>query len=345
MATLFEQFDDLRVTAGDLTRPSEFTLTGIVRNEMYFLPDFLAHYRSLGVDRFVFVDDASTDGTSDFLASQPDTITLRSQWRFGDRAGNVKPELGQGSRFRMIVVWRNLLLAKFGMDRWSLHVDVDEFLDLPPGMGLADVTALADREGARVVWSVMPDVYPETVDELLEMGHQARLDLSREWFFDGTRHLKLVGTGKPKRVYSGSRARLMSEFGLIEGGGAHLAHIRKILGLGPPPYNSIRKPALIKWAADTVMPSSHDINLTGSPSILLPLRHFKFSGAAGPRIEWALKSGGYSGGSKQYKDLERLLVAIKKSGSSFLCAKSVVTGSFQDYVRTGNARLPSRTEP
>ena len=43
-----------------------------VRNEIVRLPHFLAHYRKLGVNHFLFVDNDSDDGTTAFLAEQPD---------------------------------------------------------------------------------------------------------------------------------------------------------------------------------------------------------------------------------------------------------------------------------
>ena len=39
-----------------------------VRNEMIRLPYFLDHYRGLGVDHFLIVDNGSDDGTAAFLA-------------------------------------------------------------------------------------------------------------------------------------------------------------------------------------------------------------------------------------------------------------------------------------
>ena len=39
-------------------------------------PAFLAHYRRLGADRFVILDDRSTDGTVAFLAAQPDVMVV-----------------------------------------------------------------------------------------------------------------------------------------------------------------------------------------------------------------------------------------------------------------------------
>ena len=45
--------DDLRVVYGADVPPSGFTLLAILRNEIFFLPAFLKHYRSLGIQRFV----------------------------------------------------------------------------------------------------------------------------------------------------------------------------------------------------------------------------------------------------------------------------------------------------
>ena len=79
-----EDFDDFRVLGRDLSAHPGFTLTSVVKNEMFFLPAFLAHYRALGVRRFVFLDDRSTGGTRQYLLEQPEGMVLGSGRRFGD---------------------------------------------------------------------------------------------------------------------------------------------------------------------------------------------------------------------------------------------------------------------
>ncbi len=64
MHSTLEKYDDFAIASRDLTDTPGFTLTGLLHNEMHFLPPFLDHYRKLGVGRFIFVDDRSTDGTS-----------------------------------------------------------------------------------------------------------------------------------------------------------------------------------------------------------------------------------------------------------------------------------------
>ena len=43
---------------------------------------FLSHYRSLGVKRFVFIDDNSNDGTREFLFEQSDCMVLGSSYTY-----------------------------------------------------------------------------------------------------------------------------------------------------------------------------------------------------------------------------------------------------------------------
>jgi len=80
----FSAFDDLSIVSGRIQPGAPVTLLTIVHNEMFFLPAFLAHYRSLGIEQFVVLDDASTDGTQSFLAQQPDVVVVKSSYRYGD---------------------------------------------------------------------------------------------------------------------------------------------------------------------------------------------------------------------------------------------------------------------
>jgi glycosyltransferase involved in cell wall biosynthesis len=45
-------------------------------NEMRMLPFFFRHYEPL-VDKIVFYDDGSTDGTLDLLAAKPNNVEVR----------------------------------------------------------------------------------------------------------------------------------------------------------------------------------------------------------------------------------------------------------------------------
>ena len=54
-------------------KEKDFPLIFVIHNGRRFLPSFLKHYRSLGVTRFLCVDDASTDGTKEYLLDEEKT--------------------------------------------------------------------------------------------------------------------------------------------------------------------------------------------------------------------------------------------------------------------------------
>lgn len=93
----------------------------IARNEAYFLPHLLRHYRGLGVREFWFLDDPSTDGTREYLLAQPDCAVVSANLRYGDSVGDV--------RFGVVV--KTLLPRELLRGRWVLGVEADEFLVLP----------------------------------------------------------------------------------------------------------------------------------------------------------------------------------------------------------------------
>ncbi len=97
--------------------PAGPILFSTVRNEAVRLPYFLEYYRNLGVVHFLIVDNASTDGTGDYLREQSDV----SLWQTGASY--------KASRYG--VDWLNALLARHGPGRWILVIDPDEFLVYP----------------------------------------------------------------------------------------------------------------------------------------------------------------------------------------------------------------------
>ena len=55
----------------------------VVRDEAYFLPFLLEHYRRLGVEHFLFYDDKSSDGSRELLEAQPDCAVVTSDIPYG----------------------------------------------------------------------------------------------------------------------------------------------------------------------------------------------------------------------------------------------------------------------
>ena len=333
----YEACDDLTILANDLTASRGMTLCGPIRNEIYFLPAFLEHYRKLGVERFILLDDRSEDGTRDYLATQPDVMILGSEWRFGDTFFPTTGPLA-GRRRRMVHIWRTLMMQKFCIGRWALCLDADEFISLPTGWRFQDLIAKLPREGAHAITGVMLDTYPENISEL---HVDNSFNPMGNWYVDGYRHVspRFYKTGF-RTLYPGARARLLHDLGLVKE--TRLRMLKRIVLRRSryPKFNSIVKTVLMKWKFDSAFLDSHRTTLQVNQQALLPILHFKFTPDLYRRSYSALTEEQYSNASSEYRVMKSLLAELEAAGGYFLCRNSHLANDFRALCRNGNAMLP-----
>ncbi|WP_121061025.1 glycosyltransferase family 2 protein [Chachezhania antarctica] len=129
--------------------PGAILLFACVRNEAVRLPYFLSHYRKLGVDHFLIVDNGSDDGTVEQLRAAPDV----SLWQ--TTASYKKARFG--------IDWLTWLMLRHGHDHWCLTVDADELLIYPhhDTRPLPALTDWLDRSGVPSFGAMMLDLYPK----------------------------------------------------------------------------------------------------------------------------------------------------------------------------------------
>jgi hypothetical protein len=130
-------------------RPGEILLFMTLRNEAHRLPYFLTHYRALGVQRFLVVDNGSDDGGPQLLADQPDVSLWRTTASY------------RAARFGMD--WVQALMMRHGHGHWCVCVDADELL-IYPGHDTRPLPALTDwleAQGEASLGALMLDLYPK----------------------------------------------------------------------------------------------------------------------------------------------------------------------------------------
>lgn len=129
--------------------PGAILAFSTMRNEMLRLPFFLEHYRKLGVDHFLIVDNDSDDGTFEYLTQQSDVSVWRTSHKY------------RLARFGMD--WVGWLLWKYGSDHWCLTVDADELLVYPnvDHRDLKALTSWLDQKGRSSFGAMLLDMYPK----------------------------------------------------------------------------------------------------------------------------------------------------------------------------------------
>lgn len=89
-------------------------LFSVMRNEYDLLPNFLEHYRNLGVAKFVIVDNDSTDGSRELLLQQTDVDLYHAAGSYAGANGGT--------------LWLDSLMYEQARGEWVLNVDADELL-------------------------------------------------------------------------------------------------------------------------------------------------------------------------------------------------------------------------
>lgn len=128
---------------------SDILVFTTLRNERVRLPYFLNYYRNLGVNHFLIVDNASDDGSREYLADQPDVSLWSSAHSY--------------KRSRFGVDWLNYLQMKYGHDHWTLVVDPDEFFVYPfcDTRPLRALTDWLDASSIKSFSAMLLDMYPK----------------------------------------------------------------------------------------------------------------------------------------------------------------------------------------
>ena len=298
----------------------------VVYNEMFYLPAFLDHYRGIGIEQFIFIDDHSTDGSRDFLAAQPDTVIVRPQMRFGDKLNGKRA----GPQ------WKTLFAHEYLLGRWTLCVDADEFLVLN-SLHLNDILSRAEARGDVSLPAVMVDMYPAEMATL--QGANAPTSFASMLHaypcFDRGPYIDWrEGALRPRVIFEGATARLLSEHGVARTQySSLLVRLREFFS--PGRSRSVFKVPLVKWQEGLKYLDSHTLNRPPSTVDGLALLHFKFTGSLRQKIDWAKERKSFSKASRGYFALEAMLAGAANRPGGLTYEGTCRYGSYRDLELAG----------
>ncbi|MEP7457081.1 glycosyltransferase family 2 protein [Phyllobacterium sp. SB3] len=242
-----------------------------VRNERKYLGSFLRHYRNLGVKRFIFIDDQSTDGTIEFLSAQNDVDVWRSTVRYSDAKRSI--------------LWREWIFNHYGQNRWYLNLDVDEYLvyqdcDKRP---LIDVVKYLEKEKHYRMAAPMIDFYSGQHAAAILSDDILPWEIANQ--FDASGYV-IRQSSSGWSIKGGVRGR---KFGL---------------------ENQLIKYPLTYWDSECSLadgihkPFPLKRNFSPIYGVML---HFKFFSDLKPKIEIAVADGQYFSNAAEYKIIAKAL--------------------------------------
>lgn len=275
----------------------DVVVIAVGRNERRRIPHFLAHYRRLGAARFVYIDNASDDGSADYLAAQPDVDLFSTSYSFRDA--------------KFGVAWWHYALEVHGKNRWHVVADVDEHFVYDEAYGaLPEFCARLKRAGILQARSFMLDMYPKGSLSATRLADDAPiLDTFR--YFDRASYRVVERDDGRQGIYGGPRGRLFGERGMT------------ILDKYP----------LVYWRNATFYSDNHRLlPITPREPVFSALLHFKFMPWFGEENERLAREGQHDGGgssNRMYADWAR------GADDIFDPAHSVAYTRFDDVRVTG----------
>ncbi|PRT03972.1 glycosyltransferase family 2 protein [Bacillus wiedmannii] len=172
-------------------------LVTVVKNEIKRIQTFLNHYRSIGFQRFVILDNNSNDGTHEWLCNQPDCDVFCTEEPYSTHKREG---------------WINRLLSHYGFNQWYLVVDSDEHF-VYPGIEQEDINyfiSLIKDKGYERIRSVMLDMYPKDNIILDKKENSENEDYVAEYsYFDKTNY-KVLEVHEGLMVSGGPRERIFN---------------------------------------------------------------------------------------------------------------------------------------
>ncbi len=176
--------------------PEDIPLFAKLRDEKHRLPEFLSHYRRLGVTRFFLIDNGSTDGSLQLLLNQADCAVFQTS---GSLLLNDD-----------CVPWINGLIDHHAPQHWCVSVDIDEHLDFEgsaEGETLRSLRERLDSEGADSLCAFLVDMFPQSTKNLREHAASESL-LNAHCWFDNTYQRSGLMTFPYATVNGGFRERM-----------------------------------------------------------------------------------------------------------------------------------------
>ncbi len=319
---------------GGRVQTGKVTLFSLFRDEMFFAPAFFEHYRTIGVEQFLILDDGSTDGTRAFLLAQPDCITLVSDLGYGQPIVFVD-DAGQRTNQRAGVFFKMAVPPGYLCGQYVTYVDADEFLFLPPGVErLGDAIARLEARGDACCVASIVEFFPETVAGL-RAGPAPRSFadlLSACRFFQPEPVVDIDDAGAPRPRNPSKSTRLFRRHGLrVSKRGLR----RKLVGLFAPEYRKSPqfKTPVFRCDATTFLAGTHVCNRPAPRDLMLTIAHFVFTSQFEAKVGRALDWRSHVNGSDKYEHYARLMQKLASGDGVLTDAASTQFTSVEQFLR------------
>lgn len=322
---------------------NRLTLFSTMKNEMGFLPAWLAHHRAIGFEQFLIWDDASDDGSFEFLAAQPDVVVMQSDMSFGAPLRYRDPDGVE--RDERAGTYMKIALPHLFFDGAIVgYLDADEFLILPPGVAsIADVVTRLDAAGAPSAVASVVEFFPADATGLNgDLPQSFEALVAAYPYYQCEQLVELRGGAQPNLMGASKTARLFKRFSVepkvVRRGWQRIwmsSRAKKAQQFQKSPRH---KTPLVRRDGQSRLTGSHYGNLPPSSEVLLTVAHFVFTAQFADKIARATAWGAHANGAAKYRYYAELLERMRGVDNGFLDKNSVRYEGPRRLIRCGLMR-------
>jgi len=230
---------------------------------------FIEHYRKIGINKFVFIDNGSTDESVEIITNCSNDINV-DVWYTDDEFEGYKS-----------CGWRQRMMTYYGVNRWYLDLDVDELFvynGIESG-GISKIINYATKNNLKAIGSVMLDTYSNK--PVLNINKLDSADIQKVYkYIDRDTYTKIDNAIFKYRIFGGPRNRVF--------------HIKPFL----------QKLPLIYVEDSTMNINPHfwyPFSVNFNSQIVSVLLHYKFLPGDFDQYKEYVKSGVHWNNSSEYK--------------------------------------------
>lgn len=258
----------------------------------YFIESFMEHYLNLGFEEFVFIDNCSKDDSIDLLKNYDVTI--------------VQSKLPY-SKYKW--AFKQFLVHDFGVNVWSLYVDIDELWEYPglEKISLEEYFEYLNHNNYNAAAAMMLDMFADI--PLKDLDSLENDDLKKIYpYFDNT-SLKIIPYKKAYNTTNHKETNRFSE-------GVH----KQFFGVDSIYLSKI---PLIKWDPSiSVHETSHESTFVNIADVSGLLLHYKFVKGFEKKIAKILEENNYWNSSAVYAKYAKIMAKnpslnLKTKSSTF----------------------------
>ena len=334
--------DDIVAVHGPAPDKDKVTLHSIFKDEIFFCAAFFDHYRKIGVEQFIIFDDGSTDGTREFLSAQDDCVVLTSQFSFEDIVcWEAQPNFWIETRFKIFLL--SAIPRFFLGEAYSLHVDADEFLLLPPGLpSVGHLMVDLSESGVNALLASLVDFYPAKYADLRNKRDfsVASAMFAAHPFFDARPIVDVTATGVPRPLRASKMRNEIVKAGLSLERGVYKRFLERWRRAARPNQLSYKTP-ILRHGESVYYKNAHATNVPAPRNRLLAVVHFVFTYNSLGKARRIVRARRRKGRANRYQKVADTLMSGVNKEKDLVSSCSTKFESARQLQELGVMRWPS----